>query len=333
MQLVLDTKGLNLRKKRQSFEVVPLEGEARTFSPNKITSIAITENVSLQADAIRLAVKHQIPILFFDRIGKAEARLWSPYFGSIATLRRMQVRFTDSTQASNWVIELFELKTAHQLQNLRYLKNRKKAQKDILETTISQIESIAKQLRKYSDTPISESRQSLMGIEGSMARLYFKAVSQSLPVAYQFEKRSRRPAEDMFNAALNYFYGMLYSIVEGALFAAGLDPHLGILHTDEYSKPVLAFDMIEIFRPWADTLLLELCLAEELLKSFFSANQHGVFLNKKGKAILIPRFNAWLREVKRFQEQDSNIRNHIYQTAGKLAQQIRSFETLTNLEL
>ena len=42
---------------------------------------------------------------------------------------------------------------------------------------------------------------------------------------------------------------MLYAVVEGGLFASGLDPHLGILHADEYNKPTLAFDMIEPFRP------------------------------------------------------------------------------------
>ncbi len=146
-----------------------------------------------------------------------------------------------------------------------------------------------------------------------------------MPRAYRFKKRSRRPAEDVFNAALNYYYGMLYSVVESALFAAGLDPHLGILHTDEYRKPVLAFDLIEIFRPWADRLLIELCLESEILGNFFSKNQYGVFLNKKGKSVLIPRFNAWLRENKRFQEREVDIKSHIYQTAGKLAQRIRNF--------
>lgn len=65
---------------------------------------------------------------------------------------------------------------------------------------------------------------------------------------------------------LNYYYGMLYTIVEGALFAAELDPHLGILHIDTHNKPVLAFDLIEIFRPWVDALLIETCLKKAFLR-------------------------------------------------------------------
>ena len=325
MQLVLDTKGLQLTKKRQSF-LVSDDKENKQISPNKVTSIAITQNVLLSADAVQLAIKHQIPILFFDKIGKAKARLWSPYFESIATLRRQQVKFSEGTEATQWVIEVFQLKTEHQLQNLKYLKNRKSAQKGRLDKAIGQIIHQAKQFEVYKDVLIGDARNHLMGIEGGIAKTYFQALSPCLPEEYRFEKRSRRPAKDRFNATLNYYYGMLYTIVEGALFAAGLDPHLGILHTDEYKKPVLAFDLIEVFRPWVDALLLDICLKEELLKSFFTSNQHGMFLNKSGKRVLIPRFNGWLRDKRRFNQEDASTRNHIYKVAGLLARRIRGKE-------
>ena len=61
----------------------------------------------------------------------------------------------------------------------------------------------------------------------------------------KFEKRSRRPALDHFNSALNYLYGMTYGVVEGGIFAKGLDPFIGLLHTDQYNEPTLAFDLIE----------------------------------------------------------------------------------------
>lgn len=162
---------------------------------------------------------------------------------------------------------------------------------------------------------------------GSAARAYWQVLGASLPEEYRFAKRSRRPAEDDFNAALNYLYGMLYSVVEGALFAAGLDPHLGILHTDEYNKPVLVFDLIEAFRPWVDRLLVEECLISNLEAQFFSKNQFGLFLNKKGKAYIIPLFNDYLRTQRRYFQRDSTVKNHIYGLAARLANRIRTFES------
>ena len=104
-----------------------------------------------------------------------------------------------------------------------------------------------------------------MGIEGNMARVYWRFLSESLPQPYQFPKRSRRPAQDMFNAALNYLYGMLYSVTESAALAAGLDTHLGFLHADEYNRPTFVFDLIEPYRPWIDKLLFNDYMAQRIL--------------------------------------------------------------------
>ena len=41
---------------------------------------------------------------------------------------------------------------------------------------------------------------------------------------------------------------MLYSLVERACIVAGLDPFVGFLHTDNYNKKSLVFDLIEPFR-------------------------------------------------------------------------------------
>jgi CRISPR-associated protein Cas1 len=117
---------------------------------------------------------------------------------------------------------------------------------------------------------------------------------------------------------------MLYSVVEGGVFAAGLDPYLGFLHVDEYKKPTLVYDLIEPIRPWTDRLLIEAALKKEIKKSYFTKNQHGIFLNKNGKAWIIPLFNDFLRSERPWLQRESTVRNHIYYLAGRLAQRIQS---------
>ncbi|MCB0634430.1 MAG: CRISPR-associated endonuclease Cas1, partial [Lewinella sp.] len=240
MQLVLDTKGLHITKKEGTVHIVSEKG-SRSISIGKLTSVAITANVLLGTDFIRMCVQHEVPILFFDRIGKAKARLWSPYFASIATLRRQQVRFGDTPEATAWMVDLFRLKTEGQLQNLELIRKKK----GFASSGINQAVNIIKQ-NQYNFDPlrdqlIEEARQPMLGVEGAIARVYWRAIGNNLPRHYIFQMRSRKPAKDIFNAGLNYLYGMLYSVVEGALFAAGLDPHLGIFHVDEYDRPTLSF--------------------------------------------------------------------------------------------
>lgn len=334
MQLVLDTKGLKLLKKRSSFLIEPPEGigKPRQVSPKKLTSIAITQECLISSGAVVLAIQNEIPILFFDRIGKAQARLWSPYFESIATLRRRQIRFCEDPAATDWIVRLFGIKTDEQLRNVKYLKKRKPGMETTLDTAMETIIRQSRNFEAFRLKPVREVRNNIMGNEGTIARVYWRAVADSLPTEYQFKTRSRRPAVDYFNATLNYLYGMLYSAVEGALFGAGLDPHLGILHTDEHNKPTLAFDLIEPFRPWIDRILIEECFLHNLEGSFFTKNQYGLFLNKTGKAYVIPLFNDYLRSEKRAFNRVSTVKNHIYYLAGRLAQRIRTFEEEVEME-
>lgn len=323
MQLVLDTSGIQLKKNGKSFLIVGKKGK-KTIAPAKLTSIAITANVLFDSSAVKLAIQNQIPILFFDHIGKARARLWSPYFESLATLRREQAKFAESPDATDWMVEIFLLKTQGQIANLELLK------KHSLRAVIGlrrSIQEIKKQSRNFESfrTQLPElSRSKMMGVEGNIARVYWQTLGGSLPRKYRFKKRTRRPAEDFYNAALNYYYGMLYSVVESGIFAAGLDPYLGIFHADEYAKPTLSFDMIEPFRTWADYLLIQLCLEEKLDPNFFSKNQYGYFLNQAGKAFLIPHFNQSLRKEQKFLNQTATVKNNIYHLCGLLAKRMRS---------
>ncbi len=323
MQLVLDSKGIKISKKNNAFHITGANG-GRVFGPGKLTSIAITANVQIDTAAINLAIKHEIPILFFNNYGKVSGRLWSPHFQSIATLRRYQVKFLEETAATVWLIDLFWLKTEQQVKNLQYLQMQQPMYASVLGQAIKSIKQHNKSFEKYRNQTVPEVRNSFMGTEGTIARIYWQAIGNTLPRKFRFQKRSRRPAADHFNAAINYGYGMLYSVVESGLFAVGLDPQLGILHTDEYTKPTLSFDLIETFRPWIDRMIMEACIADQLKANFFSKNQHGIFLNKEGKAFIIPAFNALLRKEIKWLNQESTIKNHIYYLAGRLANRIRA---------
>ena len=95
-----------------------------------------------------------------------------------------------------------------------------------------------------------------MGIEGVASAHYFAALSAVLPEEWKFAGRSRDPARDAFNCLLNYSYGVLYSHVEKGCIIAGLDPYVGLLHTDDYNKKSFVFDLIEVFRIFMDRTVL-----------------------------------------------------------------------------
>jgi CRISPR-associated protein Cas1 len=315
MQLVLDTKNLEISRLRGLFLIEAPDGTRRTISPRKVTSIAVTQACRLHTSAIELAAAHEIPIYLLSTIGKVTARLGAPNFQSIATLRRRQVEFARAPDAARWVTGLYLLKTDGQVENLAHLQAK--------HPSIAAMRAIARKADELVALPLAEAGPKIMAMEAAIARHYWQALAQWLPPECDFEKRTRRPAQDPFNAALNYLYGMLYTVVETGLFAAGLDPHLGLLHADEYNKPVLAFDFIEPFRPWADRLLIEQFTAAKVPVAYFAKIPGGLALAKPGKAFFIPLFNSWLRTERTWGGKRASVRNHIYQLAGRYAKKLR----------
>ncbi len=326
MQLLLDTRGLVVKLRNRCF-LVRHEQTERLVSPHKVSSIAVTQGCLLSSGAIQLAAQHQIPIYFFDSIGNVQASLQSPRFGTIATLRRKQVFFADSPAATGWIMEVFGHKNRQQAELLRYLTNRRPSASEALEQALRQLTPEEPLLPPDQLTqPLATIRPTLLGKEGSQARTYWEAVAAALPEALTFGQRTRRPAMDPFNAALNYLYGMLYTTVEQALLAAGLDPSLGLFHVDEYNAPTLAFDLIEPFRPWADRLLIDLCLDGQWQPDFTDQKSDGgVYLNRVGKRFLIPRWNEYLTGREPFHTWQVSRRSSIYRFGAELRRIIESF--------
>ncbi len=315
MQLVLDSKHLALGRQRGLFLIEAQDGERRTISPSKVTSIAVTQSCTVHSAAIELAVEHQVPIYFHNALGRVIGRLDGAHFQSIATLRRQQVLFTDTPSATSWVTGIYLLKTEGQATNL-----------DLLQKSNPVARSMRQLLQKadeFATMPLAAAAPKILVMEAGIARLYWQALAQYLPPHYGFEKRTKRPAQDGFNAALNYLYGMMYAVVESGIFAAGLDPQLGLLHAEEYNRPVLSFDFIEPFRPWVDWLLIEQYQQGAVPSTFFARSPDGVILTKEGRGHFIPLFNAWLRTERTWGGRKTTVRNHIYGLAGRFATKLR----------
>lgn len=315
MQLVLDTHGLTVKVRNRSFQIIGKE-EKRLIGPERLTSIAVTADCLFSTAALRLAIERHIPVYLMDETGDVAGKLWSPHFVGLAALRRAQALWLETDNGADagparWATQIVGLKTARQIEHLR----RRSAD------TAPPDASPGEQLL---DT---DYRTALLAFEAQAAKAYWQALSGLVPDAWRFEGRSRRPALDPFNAALNYLYGMLYPAVEGAVFAAGLDPYMGLLHAEDYDRPALTFDLIEPFRPWADELLLDLCHEAALDIRHFEPRDGGWWVGKAAKAVLIPRFNDFLLTEREADGATCSVRNHIYAYAGQLADHIREWHT------
>lgn len=309
MQIVINTFGASLRKQGEQF-LIQARDKKVTLSAHKVQSILITSAVHLSTDAIQLAIAQNIDIVFLSKEGDPYGRVWQTKMGSTATIRRRQLEWADRPEGLALVREWLTAKLRQQEEFLRELRHRRPEAASLFDGPLAGIAAGRKRIEEVAGT-LEEQRGTLMGLEGSAGRSYFGCLGQLVPTGYRFTTRSRRPARDEFNAMLNYGYGILYSHVERACIYAGLDPFLGFLHTDNYGKKSLVFDLIEPFRILAERTTVLLFTGRRVQKTYFEEVPGGVALNKEGRAFFIDQFNQRLEKKVRYpvQGQPGKSRN------------------------
>jgi len=326
MELVLNTYGTSLVKENGQLTVLHKDGK-QTIPLDKLKTITISKGAKISSDAALLAIENEIEILFVDDTGKPQGRLWSIKYGSVSTIRRKQLDFTFSLAAVEWIKELLVQKFDNQIALLLSIAPVDWEYQNKLEKAIQRINDYKEKVKHQEAFVISDIAPSLRGWEGAASKNYFEIVSLLLPEEYRFKSRTQHPATDIFNALLNYGYGILYGKIEGALIKAGLDPYVGVMHREDYNRPVLVFDVIEKFRIWIDYVVVKLLQHKAINEDCFSIKEDGSYwLEALGKRILIQSVNDYLEEVILMNGLNRSRAAHIDLYAQKLAQQILKFK-------
>jgi CRISPR-associated protein Cas1 len=128
-----------------------------------------------------------------------------------------------------------------------------------------------------------ESVESLIGLEGKFAKLYFKKFFPLFPKEFRPSKRSKNPPRDPVNAVLSFWYSLYYNIISIQLLSMGFEPAIGYLHVPFRTHNALSSDFIEIFRAEINHAVLGLFKNKLLEKEDFTHKNAGVYLTFDGR--------------------------------------------------
>lgn len=322
MEIVLSTFGTTLNVDNNAF-VVTQGRELQRIPSDDVKSIQVAKGASITSDAVLLAIEKEIPIIFVDRRGFPKGRIWSPKYGSVSTIRKGQLLFTQSRSAVHWIRAVLSRKLSNQ-QALIYMMLHDESQQKEVERAVHRIEEYRKKVERIEGDSVRDVAAQLRGWEGMAARIYFEALNLALPTHLQFAERTQHPALDAVNAFLNYGYGILYGKIEGALIQAGIDPYIGVLHRDEYNRPVLVYDVIELYRIWVDYVVYSLACQGVITDDCYSVKEDGSYwLESLGRRILIQSMNDYLEEVVEMNGLSRSRAYHIVLYAQDLAQRFK----------
>ena len=326
MELVLNTFGTSLNRDNEGFVVTHKDGRQR-IPVAGIKSIQISRGAQITSDAVMLAIEHEIEVLFMDKSGMPIGRIWSPRYGSVSTIRKGQLNFTFSNDALQWIKEIIRRKIENQQALLLMMRTDNVAINRKREKNIARLEDYRTKIASLNGEIVSDVAAQLRGWEGVASKIYFETLNDLIPEEYRFEMRTQHPAMDVVNAFLNYGYGVLYGKIEGALIKAGIDPYIGILHRDDYNRPVLVYDVIELYRIWVDYVVYSLVVQQVVTDEYYSVREDGSYwLESLGRRVLIQSLNDYLDEIITVKGVNRSRLTQIQLYAQDLAQLFKKYE-------
>lgn len=269
----------------------------RRFTESTIIFIQGWGNSITTALQIALS-RHHIPLFLLTMTGDIAAIVEPPVNKDKNHLRIRQAMAQSDPNMISVGLSILAAKTGNQSALLKYFaKYRKKTAPllaDKLRSAAEKITQCAESIRGL-EPSMTAIRRVAMGLEGRGAAIYWNHIAMLLPENLGFTCRVTKGADDIINQCFNYTYSLLYSEVWRAVYAKGLDPCFGLMHSSKRDMGSLIFDIIEEFRvPFCDRLIVSLCGRGFIPRT----GKNGTLLLKTRKILLSGFSKRWQKKFR-----------------------------------
>lgn len=260
-----------------------------------IDTIICLCNTTVSTPFIGFCGENGIALSFHSDSGKFYGRIHGPVSGNVL-LRRRQYELIGTDQAIEIVRNILGGKLLNSRNTImRAARGVSDEKEQILRSAAELLAEQGTLLDK------ADSIDSLRGIEGSAASIYFRAFDAMLKTDDSdmlFVKRSRRPPENRTNAILSFVYMLLKNDVQSALESVGIDPAVGYLHSLRPGRPSMALDLMEELRsPLCDRFVISLINLKQIKTKDFNTDDGTYSLNENARRLIIKEWQLRKKDI------------------------------------
>lgn len=293
LPLYVQSAGARIGKRGDELVIEERDGAKHEVRMAHTSQVGLFGRVQISTQAIQELCDRGIPIAYFSHGG------WLYGITTGMTHKNVELRRLQFSAAEDEAraLALARRVVAAKIRNDRTMLRRNGD--DVPHRELERLKQLA------SSAEQAENAASLLGIEGTAARIYFGSFARMLrPPAdpgcweFDFTGRNRRPPRDPVNALLSLAYALLTKDLTATLAAVGFDPFLGFYHRPRYGRPALALDLMEEFRPLiADSVVLTAINMGVIRPGDVIRRGIGVALTSGGRAKLIDAYERRMDEL------------------------------------
>jgi CRISPR-associated protein Cas1 len=275
-----------LQRKENTLFFVSESGERKIVPIETVRSLYVFGEADFNVKMLDFLTQHEIMLHVFNYYG-----FYSGSYVPRETLLSGEVivrqvkHFTMPAKQLILASELLSAVVVNILKNLQYYQSRGRE----LEAEIEQIRKTSETLSSCTDPT------ELMGVEGQIRQIYYDCFPKIISQEIEFEKRVRRPPDNMINTLISFGNSLLYTSTLGEIYKTQLNPTISFLHAPGYRRYSLALDISEIFKPiLVDRIIFRLLNKNMISEKDFEKDLNYCYMKEKAKKIFLKEYDDQL---------------------------------------
>ncbi|MDO8589510.1 MAG: type I-B CRISPR-associated endonuclease Cas1b [Armatimonadota bacterium] len=278
-----------IRRQDNTIYVETDEGK-KPIPVEDIDSLYLFGELDLNTKFLNFISQKNVPAHFFNYYGFYSGSFYPREYLNSGFLLVRQVEHYSSPKRRIAIAREICSAAAHNIvKNLAYYESRA-ADAESVGGSRRQVEEIAARIPEAKD--VSE----LMGIEGNVRERYYAGWSSILGADVEFEKRVRRPPDNLVNALISFGNSMMYSTALSEIYRTQLNPTVSYLHEPGERRFSLALDLAEIFKPIiVDRLIFSLINTRQIRPEHAEEEVNYCYLKEEARKLFVRGYEEKLQ--------------------------------------
>lgn len=289
----------DIRRKDNTLRFTTIEGEKKDIPIEQVSQIYLMSEMSFNTKFINFISSQGIILHFFNYYSFYSGSFYpKESFVSGNLLVRQVQHYEENLKRIAIAREIIGGAVDNIYRNLRYYNGRGKN----LTAFMSDIDGLRRSINDC------ECVERLMGIEGNIRKIYYQAWNTIVNQEIDFEKRVKRPPDNMINTLISYVNSLVYTAVLTELYQTQLNPTISYLHEPGVRRFSLSLDLAEIFKPLiGDRLIFSLLNKNQINEKSFTKQLNYLHLKKDASCLIASEFDNRLKKTIRHKELNRDV--------------------------
>lgn len=282
-------KSGEMKRKDNSIIMISENGEYKYIPIEDVDSIYIFGEMTLNTKLINFLMQKGIELHFFNYYGFYTGSLYPKEQLNSGMLLVNQVKYyTDKKRRLKIAKEILKAASYNIYRNIRYYNERGRDLKDDIKKI-----SVLRDKLEY-QIGISE----LMGIEGNIRQIYYSCFNKIVNQEINFEKRVKRPPDNMINSLLSFINTLVYTTTLSEIYHTQLSPLISYLHEPGTRRFSLSLDISEIFKPLiGERLIFSLLNKNQITEDDFVKDLNYLYLKENARKMILQEYDARIKKT------------------------------------